>query len=185
MTDPQSSGARRAATASPRRALDRLEGEALAVALAAADWSEAPCAGLGRAMARRDLDLATALSVFFGGAPERFNYLPKPHVPDGYRAVARHLDNICMRINSGFYLPAPGVRLARRDALERWLEYQRADRAEGRCGRWVLEETLLEPLFETACHRAAAPVPRPGGAAPALRRALLAPLGALRRRRGG
>ena len=118
------------------------------------DWSEVPCQGLGRAMARRDVDLATALCVFFRGAPERFNYLPKPHVPEGYRAVARHLDNICLRINSGFYLPAPDGRLGCIDTLDRWLDYQRADLQEGRRGRWVLDEAVLMPLFDTASYRA-------------------------------
>lgn len=129
-----------------------------ATALAATDWSERPCAGLGRAMARRDVDLATALDVFFRGGPERFNYLPKPHVPADYRPVARHLDNICLRINSGFYLPAAGVRPECRDALGRWLAYQRADRDEGRCGRWVLDEAVLAPLIEPS-RRGPAPAP--------------------------
>ena len=133
---------------------EHLSGTALAYALHAVDWSAASCKGLGRIMARRDVDLATALCVFFRGAPERFNYLPKPHVPDGYRAVARQLDNICLRINSGFYLPSPERPLTCRAELDRWLGYQRADRQEGRCGRWVLDEARLAPLFDTDWYRA-------------------------------
>ncbi|WP_129590283.1 hypothetical protein [Roseovarius nitratireducens] len=150
MTRPLSAHARSDETSSEIGRLEPLSGDALAVALNSIDWSESPCDGLGRIMARRDVDLATALCVFFRGAPERFNYLPKPHVPDGYRAVARHLDNICLRINSGFYLPQPDGRLGCRDTLDRWLDYQRADRQEGRCGRWVLDEAVLMPLFDSA-----------------------------------
>ena len=160
-------------------ALEHLSGDALAGTLDAVDWSEAPCAGLGRIMARRDVDLATALGVFFGGAPERFNYLPKPHVPDAYRPVARHLDNICLRINSGFYLPLPDTRVGCRSMLDRWLGYQRADRQEGRCGRWVLDEAMLAPLFDSGWYRAPQalrPAPDEGG----LLRAILAPLRDLR-----
>jgi len=120
--------------------------------------------------------------MFFRGAPERFNYLPKPHVPDGYHAVARHLDNICLRINSGFYLPVPGGRLDCRDALDRWLGYQRADRQDGRCGRWVLDETVLGPLFDAEWHKPPAPH-RPDRAEQSLWRAVLAPLRDLRRPR--
>ncbi|HAW48579.1 MAG TPA: hypothetical protein DCX34_15330 [Roseovarius sp.] len=154
MTKQLSAHARRDETSSEIGRLEPLSGDALAVALNSVDWSEGPCDGLGRIMARRDVDLATALCVFFRGAPERFNYLPKPHVPDGYRAVARHLDNICLRINSGFYLPQPDGRLGCRDTLDRWLDYQRADRQEGRCGRWVLDEAVLMPLFDSAWYRA-------------------------------
>lgn len=157
------------------RALDPLSGEALAKALDALDWSEAPCAGLGRVMARRDLDLAAALGVFFNGAPERFNYLPKPHVPENYRPVARHLDNICLRINSGFYLPLPAARITCGATLERWLGYQRADRQEGRCGRWVLSEAILAPLFHDDRH-SAPQLRHPEPGRHGLWRALLAPL---------
>ena len=161
------------------RAPDHISGGALADALDVIDWSEAPCPGLGRAMARRDVDLATALRVFFRGAPERFNYLPKPHVPEGYRAVARHLDNICLRINSGFYLPAPGGRMGYQDSLDRWLDCQRADRQEGHRGRWVLDETVLMPLFDTTWYR----VPyaeKPEQTKQSLWRTVLAPLRELR-----
>lgn len=160
-------------------ALGPLSGDVLSAALAALDWSEARCAGLGRIMARRDIDLATALGVFFRGAPERFNYLPKPHVPDSYRPVARHLDNICLRINSGFYLPLPDAPITCQPPLDRWLGYQSADRQEGRCGRWVLDEAILMPLFDSGWYRppqSLRPEPDEGG----LLRAFLAPLRDLR-----
>lgn len=182
MAGSQTARASRAAPTDEIAVFPHLSGAALAGALDALDWSEAPGAGLGRLMARRDLDLATALGVFFRGAPERFNYLPKPHVPEAYRPVARHLDNICLRINSGFYLPQPDARVACRGPLDRWLGYQRADRQEGRCGRWVLNETMLAPLSDPGWYRAPQalrPKPEAGG----LLRAILAPLRDLRRRR--
>lgn len=153
MTRSSSARACSATTTQEAHALDHLSGDALADALTLVDWSGGACEGLGRAMARRDVDLATALCVFFGGAPERFNYLPKSHVPKGYRPILRHLDNICLRINSGFYMPVPRVHLACRGDLDHWLDYQRADRIEGRCGRWVLDEALLGPLFDLPQHQ--------------------------------
>jgi len=183
MTEPLSGGARSAGTMPGAAPREHPEGDAVAIALDPLDWSEAPCAALGRVMARRDVDLATAVCVFFRGAPERFNYLPKWHVPDGYRPVARQLDNICLRINSGFYLPAPGGRLGCRDTLDRWLDYQRADRQEGRCGRWVLNEDVLAPLFDTAGFRAS-PTRGPETGLHGLWRAVLVPLRGLWGARG-
>ena len=68
------------------------------------DWSYYPDAVLGWAMAQKGIDLCSAMTVFFNGEPERFNYMPKRHVPEAHRGAARVLDNICLRINSGFYL---------------------------------------------------------------------------------
>ena len=135
---------------------------------------------MGTLMARRDVDLGTALCVFFCGGPERFNYIPKRDVPAGLRATARLLDNICQRINSGFYLPQPGLALDCRRALDRWLVFQRADRAEGRRGRWQIDETIVADLLDPV--RCTAPgTPRPRDAQ--LWRALLAPLRDLARPR--
>ena len=162
-------------------ALAHLSGDALTAVLRAFDWAEAPSPqALGRAMARRDVDLESALCVFFCGGPERFNYVPKPQVPAEYRAVVRQLDNVCLRINSGFYLPVPGGPLACQNALDRWLAYQRADRKEGRCGRWVLNETVLTPLFDAGPPHAS-PVPDREPGTPRLWRTVLAPLRRLRR----
>lgn len=107
-------------------------------------WSEHDEAVLGWIMAQRGIDLGTALGVFFAGDPGRFNYLPKRDVPVAYRGTARLLDTICQRVNSGFYRPDRGLRLAARAGARRWLEAQHADLALGRRGRWVLDTALVE-----------------------------------------
>ncbi|MFD0858540.1 hypothetical protein [Roseovarius aquimarinus] len=148
------------------------------------DWGAHPGPVLGWIMAQRRIDLATALSVFLCGGPERFNYMPKRDVPGDHRAAARLLDNICLRINSGFYLPGDALDLADRPRLANWLVAQKADRAEGTSGRWVLDEEIVARVLSES----AAPVPetqhqpaepaRPAGLA-----ALFARLSARRLRR--
>lgn len=111
-------------------------------------WWQHPEKVLGWIMAQKGIDLGTALMVFLNGEPERFNYMPKSDVPEGYRGVVRLLDNICRRINSGFYLADPMSPVPDRRRINTWLSYQVADRAEGHLGRWQLEETILEPLLK-------------------------------------
>lgn len=111
------------------------------------DWALYPEAVLGWIMAQKGIDLTTALAVFLNGEPERFNYLPKRDVPKNYRGAARVLDNIALRVNCGFYLPQPGQLLRRRARLVRWLEYQVADQAEGRQGRWVFDPAILDMVL--------------------------------------
>ena len=53
MTKQLSAHARRDETSSEIGRLEPLSGDALAVALNSVDWSEGPCDGLGRIMARR------------------------------------------------------------------------------------------------------------------------------------
>jgi len=139
------------------------------------DWSQHPERVLGWAMAQKGIDLSVAICVFFNGAPERFNYMPKRHVPDPLRGAARVLDNICLRINSGFYLVHPGGLPPCTDALRRWLGYQEADRREGRRGRWILDEGILAPMLNDAL---SAPPDQTTWrhARPSVWRALLAPV---------
>ncbi|WP_297774038.1 hypothetical protein [uncultured Roseovarius sp.] len=152
-----------------------LRPEALRAALCSYDWAHEPEAVLGWAMAQREIDLGTAVHVFFNGDPARFNYMPKRHVPAEYRGVARALDNICLRINSGFYLAYPGCTPRCEAKLSKWLGYQDVDRSEGRRGRWMLDERILAPMqrdergpSNTAASR---PAPRPS-----LLRDLLSPV---------
>ena len=111
------------------------------------DWFQHPERVLGWIVAQKCVDLGTALMVFLNGEPERFNYMPKRDVPEGYRGVARLLDNICLRLNSGFYLVDPQSPVGDIRRIRKWVAYQEADRAEGRLGRWQLEEHILEPLL--------------------------------------
>ncbi|MRU13882.1 hypothetical protein FDP25_00370 [Roseovarius sp. A21] len=112
------------------------------------DWSMYPETVLGWVMAQKGIDLGAALEVFFNGEPERFNYMRKHDVPEEYHGAARVLDNICLRVNSGFYLAYPHQDVAARKRVARWLEYQQCDREEGRRGRWILDETILSTLLE-------------------------------------
>ena len=131
-----------------------LDPERRKAALCAYDWAHYPEPVLGWAMAQRGVELATALRVFFNGGPERFNYIPKREVSEAYRGATRVLDNICLRINSGFYLVYPGREPACGKELHRWLTYQQADRDEDRRGRWILDEEILEPMLHDALRAA-------------------------------
>lgn len=111
-------------------------------------WSRESEPVLGWIMAQKCIDLTSALSVFFNGDPERFNYLPKRDVPEAHLGAARLLDNICLRVNSGFYQLRPGPRIVEQTSARKWQAAQRADRTEGRRGRWVLDETLLQEALE-------------------------------------
>ena len=117
------------------------------------DWSSHPEPVLGWMMAQKSMDLSSALVVFFNGDPERFNYLGKRDVPQEYRGAARVLDNICLRVNSGFYRLRPGQKLQSRARLEKWLEYQQADRDEGRRGRWILDEAIIDGALNGAAKK--------------------------------
>lgn len=110
------------------------------------DWSMHPEEVLGWIMAQKTIDLASALTAFLNGEPERFNYMPKRDVPTEYRATARLLDNICLRVNSGFYLSVAGQGMRDTKRLKHWLRYQDVDRSEGRRGRWNLDERIVRPM---------------------------------------
>lgn len=140
--------------------LRSLTPEARQAALCGYDWRHHPEIVLGWALAQKGVELGTALQVFFNGEPERFNYMPKRQVPEAYRGAARVLDTICQRINSGYYLVFPDRSQRCRKEVLSWLAYQRADHAEGRCGRWVLDEAILEPMLSDALRPASLPMSR-------------------------
>ena len=117
------------------------------------DWHAYPEPVLGWVMAQKSIELSTAIAVFQRGDPERFNYLHKRELPAEFQAQARLLDNICLRVNCGFYLPGAGVGAGAGAAgvdlrrMRNWLWAQQDDRAQGQSGRWVLDERHLEALF--------------------------------------
>ncbi|MEL7013833.1 MAG: hypothetical protein AAFO72_11195 [Pseudomonadota bacterium] len=108
------------------------------------DWSTDHEAVISWIMANKSIDLASALTVFFNGDPARFNYMPKRHISQEFLAETSLLDNICLRINSGFYRTSKVVRIEDPNRLEKWLFFQSADRKEGRRGRWLLDETIVQ-----------------------------------------
>ena len=142
------------------------------------DWSAHPEPVLGWVMAQTCIDLGNAVTVFFGGEPERFNYLSKREVPRCYVPGARLLDNICLRINCGFYLPDAQGDAARMVRLANWTAAQKADRGQGTSGRWVLDEDIVARLAAGGVcpHPAKRIRPAPQGAMLHVRlRALLVP----------
>ncbi|MEM9911367.1 MAG: hypothetical protein AAF922_11355 [Pseudomonadota bacterium] len=114
------------------------------------DWTRDPETRLGWIMAQPTIDLGTALTVFFKGAPERFNTLARRDVPRSLKGEARLLDTICQRINAGFYLawPESGFEIA--DLTRDWLEAQDRDSAAGRKGRYLLDPAIVETVLDGA-----------------------------------
>ncbi|MEO0371635.1 MAG: hypothetical protein AAF231_09295 [Pseudomonadota bacterium] len=125
----------------------RASREDLRLMARAFDWSTDHEAVLSWMMANKAMDLASAITVFFNGDPARFNYISKRAVPTQYRGATKLLDNICLRINSGFYRTSNAVRVDNRHLLNNWLAFQEADRSEGRRGRWILDEAIIESAF--------------------------------------
>lgn len=112
------------------------------------DWDQHPVAVLGWVMAQKGIDLGTALSVFMNARPLQYNYIAKRDVPAVHRGMCRLLDNICQRVNCGFYLPERGSLVEQEEKLAAWVKYQQDDSAEGRVGRWVLDEVFVEAALE-------------------------------------
>ncbi|RKT30498.1 hypothetical protein BXY70_2487 [Roseovarius halotolerans] len=112
------------------------------------DWNMYPERVMTYVMAQRCIDLGSALTAFLNGEPERFNYLSKRHVTPEYQGVARLLDNICLRVNSGFYLVDPGRDVEQRKRLAKWMNYQRDDHAKARKGRYFLDEDVVNTLLD-------------------------------------
>ncbi len=111
------------------------------------DWTPQTETVLGWIMAQRCIDLCTALRVFMRAAPQELNYISKGNVGSADLGRARLLDNICLRINCGFYLPLRGTSTGCRECVAEWVSYQTAERNEGREGRWLLDEKILQTLL--------------------------------------
>jgi len=126
------------------------------------DWVPEAETVLGWIMAQRCIDLCTALRVFMNAGPERLNYVSKRNVENMDLGRVRLLDNICLRINCGFYLPLPGTSTGCRERVAEWVSYQTAGRHQGIQGRWLLDENILQSLLEhgTRIARADPPVPK-------------------------
>lgn len=114
------------------------------------DWTREPVAVLAWVMAQSQIDLGTALVVFFNGTPERFNMLAKHEIPEKLRGQAALLDTICQRINAGFYLAWPKSGSAAAEPTKAWIEAQDKDSADGRRGRYVLDPVIIETVLEEA-----------------------------------
>lgn len=129
-------------------AAQRLSTEELRKLVARYDWSMHPEAVLGWALAQKNIDLGAVLSCFFKGDPQRFNYIPKYDLFEDMRPMARLLDLICLRVNSGFYLVWPDSKLTSPDQLAAWISMQKEDREKGIQGRFVLDEMIVKSVLE-------------------------------------
>ncbi|MGI3168090.1 hypothetical protein ACRARG_02990 [Pseudooceanicola sp. C21-150M6] len=96
--------------------------------------------------ARQELDLGTALTLFFAFDPRRWNLLPRAAFPADKRDQFAVLDALCQRINCGFYLPIASRRMDDREEVAKWLERQKLDAEAGRRGRWVFDRNIIAPL---------------------------------------
>ena len=112
------------------------------------DWKTYPETVLSWVMSQRCIDLGTAVTVFFNGGPERFNYIPKRDLPKGFHRTVRVLDNVLLRMNSGYYEMNVAKPMSIDPRLTWWMDNQQKDVQERRRGRWEFENTVLEQ-FET------------------------------------
>ncbi|SLN10818.1 hypothetical protein ROA7450_00038 [Roseovarius albus] len=110
------------------------------------DWKTYPETVLSWIMSQRCIDLGTAVTVFFNGEPERFNYIPKRDLPKGFHRTVRVLDNILLRMNSGYYRSQVTKPLPIDDRLDWWMDNQAQDARERRRGRWEIEKSVLVQL---------------------------------------
>ncbi|MDF1801886.1 hypothetical protein [Thalassovita sp.] len=113
------------------------------------NWETGDKRVLGRLMSKIGLDLATAVRVFLNGRPQDFNHMTKDDVPLADSARCSMLDCLHSKIGCGFYLPDPQIGLAPvRAEAEAWIKAQRLDRARGREGRWVFDETKFHAISD-------------------------------------
>lgn len=97
--------------------------------------------------AQRSVDLGTAMTMFIGADPARFNHTPKDEVPEAQRRLCASLDALCQRINCGFYLPDPAHPLERTRAFTRWMTAQDDDARLNRKGRWIFHPDTVSPMI--------------------------------------
>ena len=97
--------------------------------------------------ARQELDLGTALTLFFAFNPRRFNLLPRDAMDDDTRARCSVIDVLCQRINCGFYVPIASRRMDNPSLVSDWIRRQSEDLEAGRHGRWRFDPTLVSPML--------------------------------------
>lgn len=114
--------------------------------------------------ARQELDLGTALTLFFAFTPRRYNLMPRDALSDDMRARCSVIDVLCQRINCGFYVPIASRRMENPALVADWIKRQSEDIEAGRRGRWVFDPAILSPMLVTKAsnRRAGRTAPRPG-----------------------
>lgn len=114
--------------------------------------------------ARQELDLGTALTLFFAFTPRRYNLMPRDALSDDMRARCAVIDVLCQRINCGFYVPIASRRMENPALVADWIKRQSEDIEAGRRGRWVFDPAILSPMLVSKANpqRSARTGPRPG-----------------------
>ncbi|WP_148234678.1 hypothetical protein [Pseudooceanicola batsensis] len=97
--------------------------------------------------ARQELDLGTALTLFFAFDPGRLNLLPRNAYPKDLQDRCSVIDVLCQRINCGFYIPIAARKIEDQAQVRDWLCRQEQDVEIGRRGRWVLNDKIVAPLI--------------------------------------
>jgi hypothetical protein len=97
--------------------------------------------------ARQEVDLGTALTLFFNFEPARLNLLARDNYPRELRDYCAVMDVLCQRINCGFYIPIESRRMDDPSLVCDWLRRQDEDQDLGRRGRWILNGKLLSPMI--------------------------------------
>jgi len=98
--------------------------------------------------ARQELDLGTALTLFFNFEPSRLNLLTRDNYPRDLREYCAVMDVLCQRINCGFYIPIASRKMDDPSVITDWLRRQDEDQGLGRRGRWILNAKLLSPMID-------------------------------------
>lgn len=114
--------------------------------------------------ARQELDLGTALTLFFAFSPRRYNLLPRNALPEDTRARCAVIDVLCQRINCGFYIPIASRRMDNPALVADWIKRQSDNIEAGRNARWMFDPSILAPMLvdKSAQPRAGRMTSRPG-----------------------
>ena len=91
--------------------LKKLKPDTLCTFVRRLDPSELDISVLRWVAARQELDLGTALTLFFAFTPRRYNLLPRDVLTPDVRARCSVIDVLCQRINCGFYIPIAARRM--------------------------------------------------------------------------
>lgn len=97
--------------------------------------------------AQQDIDLGTALTLFFNFEPARINLYDRENLPNDLRDYCAVMDVLCQRINCGFYIPIASRKLENPALLVDWLHRQDLADETARPGRWKLSAAIVRPMI--------------------------------------
>lgn len=127
--------------------LKKLKPDMLCTFVRRLDPTELDISVLRWVAARQELDLGTALTLFFAFSPRRYNLLPKDALSDDLRARCSVIDVLCQRINCGFYIPIASRRMENPALVADWIKRQSENMEAGRKARWNFDPSILSPML--------------------------------------